>query len=179
MKAIVLASMFSSIMFILSGNRHELSRLTIRKPILVDGSLGDDMPLAVALRRTRVREHGRVFVRMSNEAVKSADQLRRFVRRVCLWCLSLGPRRAIHLKSLLPPFLTAVDSLPSRLIPVKPTVPPDLSCLYLLSASRKWSGSNGPRSRSLTTGSPSPSLPKASSFLSPVGSFSAAASHSF
>jgi len=40
-----------------------------------------------------------------------------------------------HLKSLLPPFLGATVSLPSKLKPVKPTAPPSLLALYLRNAS--------------------------------------------
>ena len=42
-----------------------------------------------------------------------------------------------HRNSLLPPFLLATVSLPSKLNPVKPTVPPSLLNLYLLNASRR------------------------------------------
>lgn len=54
-----------------------------------------------------------------------------------------------HLKSLLPPSLA--EPLPGSpspvLTPCNPVPPPSPSRLCLLSASRKWSGSNGPRSR--------------------------------
>ncbi len=54
-----------------------------------------------------------------------------------------------HLKSLLPPSLAEpLPGCPSPVLtPCNPVPPPSPSRLCLLSASRKWSGSNGPRSR--------------------------------
>ena len=78
-----------------------------------------------------------------------------------LWMLDLGalvaqecqpiPKlvSAFHLKSLLPPSL--IDPLPGSpspvLTPCNPVPPLSPSRLCLLNASRKWSGSKGPRSR--------------------------------